>query len=367
MKIFHLDSEKTWGGGQAQVFYLTCGLKERGHQVTVVCPEEGLLFRKCRLAGLTTYPVKMRGEWDIYSAWQIASLICKENPQILHIHSAHAHALAQMAGIFNLSLKLKVVLSRRVTFHIKRNPISYLKYRFKIDRIIAVSSRVEQVLIEDGLAKEKITVIHSGIDLTRFKAMDKADYPYQELDLDPTQPVVGIIAALVPCKDHRNFLRAASMVLKRLPQVQFLVVGEGKLRESLETLSNDLGLESKVKFLGFREDVVQILSILDLFVLSSYLEGLCTSLLDAQAAGVPVVATKTGGIPEIIKNGLNGLLVPPQDPESLAKAIVKLLKDKKLAKQMSSCGKEMVREFSKEKMISQTEKVYAELLTGGKP
>lgn len=344
------------------MFYLACGLKERGHQVAVACPEEGPLFRKCRLAGLTTYSVKMRGEWDIHSAWQIARLIRRERPQIIHIHSAHAHTLAQVACAFNFTSRPRVVLSRRVDFHIGKNPISYVKYRLGIDRIIAVSSGIKQVLIEDGLAKEKITVIHSGIDLSRFDTRVKADYLYQELGLEPTQPVVGIVAALASHKDHRNFLKAASIVSSHLPELQYLVVGEGRLRKELETLSKELGLEDKVKFLGFREDVLKILTILDLFVLSSYLEGLCTSLLDAQAAGVPVVATSTGGIPEIIKDGLNGLLVPPRDPESLAKAIIKLLKDTKLAKQMSSRGKEMVKEFSKETMVSKTEEVYARLI-----
>lgn len=363
MKILHLDSEKTWRGGQAQVFYLACGLKERGHQIAIACPEEGPLFRKCRLAGLITYPVKMRGEWDIASAWQIARLIRKEKPQIIHIHSAAAHTLAQIAWIFRFSSRPKVVLSRRVDFHIRKNPISYVKYRFRIERIVAVSSGVKQVLIEDGLANEKITVIHDGIDLRRFETMGKADYLYQELGLDPTQPVVGIIAALAGHKDHRNFLKAASIVSSYLPRVQYLVVGEGDLRRDLEILSKELSLEDKIKFLGFREDVMQILTILDLFVLSSYLEGLCTSLLDAQAAGVPVVATKTGGVPEIIKDGVNGLLVPPRDSKSLAEAIIRLLKDKLLAKQMSSSGKEMVKGFSKEVMISETERVYNELMS----
>ena len=362
MKILHLDSEKTWRGGQAQVFYLASGLKERGYHIVVACPKVGPLFEKCRLAGLTNYPVKMLGEWDIHSAWQIARLIRKEKPQIMHIHSACAHTLAQMARTFGFNSKTRLVLSRRVDFHIRKNPISYYKYRFGIDRIIAVSSGIKQVLIEDGLAMKKTTVVYSGIDLSRFEVNLKANYLYQELNLDPTQPVVGIIAALAGHKDHRNFLNAASIVSSCLPQVQYLVVGEGGLRRNLEELCKKLNLDNKVKFLGFREDVLQILTILDLFVLSSYLEGLCTSLLDAQAAGVPVVATKTGGIPEIIKDGVNGLLVPPHDIKALAEAIIKLLKDKTLANQMSRNGKKRVKEFSKEIMIRKTAEVYNELM-----
>ncbi|MEW5768499.1 MAG: glycosyltransferase [bacterium] len=362
MKILHLDSEKTWRGGQAQVFYLASGLKERGHHVAVTCPKEAPLFKKCQRSGLTTYPVKMRGEWDMASAWQIARLIHKEKPQIIHIHSAHAHTLAQIALAFTFNSRPKVVLSRRVDFHIKKNPISYFKYRWGIDRIMAISSGIKQVLIQDGLAEEKIEVVHSGIDLSRFEVKGKAEYLYPELGLDPTQPIAGIIAALAPHKDHANFLKAASIVSSRLPRVKYLVVGEGELRKDLEVLCQEQGIDDKVRFLGFREDVIQILTILDLFVLSSYLEGLCTSLLDAQAAGVPIVATRTGGVPEIIKDGVNGLLVPPQDPKSLAEAIIRLLKDKVLANQMSIKGKEMVKEFSKEAMISKTEEVYTKLL-----
>ncbi len=140
--------------------------------------------------------------------------------------------------------------------------------------------------------------------------------------------MIGTIAHLTDHKGHTYLLDAIPQVLKEFPHSFFLFVGDGELKDSLKTKSRILGIRDRVFFTGFREDIPEILSILDLFVLPSHLEGLCTSLMDAMYMGVPIVATTAGGIPEVIENGKTGLLVPPKDPIALAEAIIKLLKDK---------------------------------------
>jgi glycosyltransferase involved in cell wall biosynthesis len=243
-----------------------------------------------------------------------------------------------------------------------KNPASWIKYNYGFDKMIAISQGVRNVLIGCGVKKGKITTIHSGIDMKHFTTAVEASYLYKEFNLNKTHPRVGIIAALAPHKDHENFLQAATIVKETLPTTKFLIVGEGKLKGRITKRISELNLEDSVILTGFRKDVKEILSILDCFVLSSYEEGLGLSLLEAQAVGVPVVATRTGGIPEIIEDGVSGLLVPPRNPQALAKGIITLLSDKKLAARISERAKRDVEKFDFQRTIDETEKLYRELL-----
>jgi glycosyltransferase involved in cell wall biosynthesis len=151
------------------------------------------------------------------------------------------------------------------------------------------------------------------------------------------------------------------MVLEKVPEAQFLIVGAGELENALKQLAANLKILDKVKFIGFRADVPQILTILDIFAVSSYLEGLGSSTLEAMAAGLPIAATRTGGIPEIVQNSINGILVPPRDSEALAWAMMELLKDKKMREKMGSASRQMVKNFSVDKMVEGNLAVYKEL------
>ncbi|MDI6782120.1 MAG: glycosyltransferase [bacterium] len=358
LKILHVNTSMDWRGGEQQVFYLSAGLQKKGYSQFIACQPDSLLLKRCHEYALTI-PVRMRGEWDIAAAWKLARLIDTKGIQLVHLHSAHAHALGLMAANISGS-KPAVVVSRRVDFHLRKNPISWLKYRMGVNRIIAVSNAVKQVLVSDGICQERIDVVYDGIDVEWFSRDMAGDYLYQELGLNPCYPIVGIIAALAPHKDHKTFLQACSHIKRNNHQVflQFLIVGDGELRWKLQQIVKRLNMQDNVIFTGFRNDIPQILSILDVFVVSSCLEGLNTSILEAQSSGVPVIATKTGGIPEIIRNGINGLLVLPQHPESLAEGIMQLINNKTFSSQLAVTAKEDVKRFNKEVMIDATEAVY---------
>ncbi|MBI4753732.1 glycosyltransferase family 4 protein [Candidatus Desantisbacteria bacterium] len=361
LKILHIDTANNWRGGEQQALYLVAGLQEKGYPQIVVCQPDSLLFQRCQ-GYAEVIPVKMRGEWDVIAALKLAQIIDTKGVHLIHLHSSHAHALGLTAAKISKS-KPKVVVSRRVDFHLRRNPITWIKYRLGVDRIIAVSNAIKQVLLADGIRQDRIAIVHDGIDVEKFSGNIDSKYLYQELGLNPCHPIVGIIAALAPHKDHKTFLRACSHVKH---QVQFLIVGDGKLKGKLQQIVKRLNMERDVIFTGFRDDIPQILSILNVFVVSSCLEGLNTSILEAQAAGVPVIATRTGGIPEIIHDEINGLLVPPQDTMSLAEGIIRLLEDKTLAMRLSAKGREDVKKFSKEAMVDATESIYHQLMDSHK-
>lgn len=355
--VLHIDSAKTWRGGQQQVLYLAQRLTNY-HNI-IACPPQSSLAERAKDTGLKVFPVEMHGEWDLLAVCKLKKIIRKNSIDIVHLHSSHAHALGLLAA--KSAGNCKVVLSRRVVFPIKKNIFSRVKYA-NVDRIIAVSERVKQVLVAAGLPKEKIDVVYSGVDIKRFQNVE-ADYLISELALNRDKLIIGSIAALTWDKDHRTLLEAARIVVDEIPNVIFLIVGEGPLRREIDILIKKFNLEEKVKLFGFRQDIPEILSILNLFVLSSRWEGLSTSLMDAFASRVPVVATNVGGNPEFVKDRVNGILVPPGNPDALAGAIISLLKNRDLAGQMAEKGFRLVKEkFSIERMVEETRKIYDRLV-----
>jgi glycosyltransferase involved in cell wall biosynthesis len=253
----------------------------------------------------------------------------------------------------------KVVVSRRVDFPPEKHWFSRWKYR-QPDRIIAISDRIARVLLDFGFDRDKVAVVHSGIDPARLEV---DPLPRRELGVPEEVPLLGNVAALVDHKDHATLLAAMPHVLHDLPNLHLVIAGEGELRPQLEAQIHRLNLGGAVHVLGYRKDVPRLLRALDAFVLSSKLEGLGTSILDAMACGLPVVATAAGGIPEMVVHEQTGLLVPAQQPEALAAAVVRIFRDCEEARKLAQAGKELVhRRFTVERMVEGNLRVYESLL-----
>lgn len=359
LKVLHIDTEKGWRGGQQQAAYLFQEMIERKYETALLCQPGSALHKFCINNKLPHFPLKMKGEYDIIAGYNIAQ-ICKIHQfNILHLHSAHAVSVGIWAKLF--FKKLKLIAMRRVDFHISKNYLSYLKYSSHlIDKIICISERIEQVLTEDGIPAEKLVVIHSGIDLKKFNKTMPVNL-YKKYNIPQNNIIVGTIAALVGHKDYPTFLYAAKQVIESNPNITFIALGSGKDERKIKNLAEELNLRERFIFAGFQENAGSFLKGFDIFVLSSKLEGLGTSILDAMALGIPVIATEAGGIPEIIKNGKNGLLVPPQNPRDLAEAIVVLANDKNRREQLGNAGKETVKRFDICETIQRTIKLYNHL------
>jgi glycosyltransferase involved in cell wall biosynthesis len=358
-RVLHINSARTWRGGEQQTLWLCRGLKRRGHKIFLACQPDSELRRRSEKAGVCVCPVTMRGEWDLWAVKNLAGLMRRESIEMVHFHTAHAHTLGLLAA--QMAQVPMRILTRRVDFHMHGHPLNRWKYGSGLTAILAVSEGIRRVLIEDGITPQRVITVRSGIDLARVKKVGDPLKIRGEFRVPKDAILVGIVAALAPHKHHRNFLEAAALVNKSVPNARFLVVGEGELRPYLERLSASLSLSKKVIFTGFREDVLEITKGLDIFVLSSYLEGMGTALLDAMALGRPVVATRVGGISEIVQDGRNGLLVPSRSPAELAKAIVKLAGDPLLRDKMGAQGKEQARNFSIQRTVENTEAVYYRL------
>jgi glycosyltransferase involved in cell wall biosynthesis len=355
-RILHMNSAHTWRGGEQQTLWLCQGLRGRGHEIFLACQPDSQLRRRGAAAGIRLCPVIMRGEWDLWAVKNLAGLIHEECIEIIHFHTAHAHTLGLLAA--QMTKVPMRFLTRRVDFHIHRHLLNNWKYGSALTAILAISEGIRRVLVEDGVCPQRVFTVPSGIDLARIKEVGDPSKMRGEFRIPQSAILVGIVAALAPHKDHRNFLEAAALVAGTIPEARFLIVGEGELRADLERLSASLGLSKKVIFAGFREDVLEITKGLDIFVMSSYLEGMGTALLDAMALGRPIVATKVGGIPDIVLDGKSGLLVPSRDPDELARAILKLARAPQLRDEMGAQGKEQARLFSIQRTVENTEAVY---------
>ena len=355
----HIDSERTWRGGEQQVLYLTTGLKRRGHAVTVACQPGSPLAERAGDAGLEVVELPMRGDADFVAVLALWKLIRRRGIDVVHMHTSHAHSLGSAAA--TLARRAHTVVTRRVDIGIARNVFSAFKYRHGIDRYIAISEAVRRVLIAGGVDGRIIDIVYSGINLDRFDGAEPGRLR-EEFGVAPGTPVIGHVAALAGHKGQRHLIDAMPRVLEALPAARLFMVGDGNLRGQLESQARELGLQGAVTFAGFRSDVPQWLSLFDVFVMPSVLEGLCTSVLDALAAHVPVVVSDTGGLPEIVQHEQTGLLVPPAQPGPLADAIVRLLRDPELGRRLSEAGRRHVEEhFSAVSMVEGSLRVYDEV------
>lgn len=244
------------------------------------------------------------------------------------------------------------------------------------DALVVNAETIKRKLIAEGHRSDRITVIPNGIDVEQYRHLGPKGRIRQELGVSPHAPLVGVIARLVQVKGIEYFLEAAAIIARRVPEARFMVVGEGQFlmdragmvsygqyQQELEDYAKRLGLAQRVIFTGFRPDVPEILAELKVSVLPSLSEGLSNVMLESMAAGVPVVATRVGGTPEVVEDGATGLLVPPRDPGALAEGIYRLLMTPDLAHRFSLAGREHVaKRFSIERMVRETEALYTSLL-----
>ena len=360
VRTLHIDEQRGWRGGEQQAGYLVRGLAERGHTVVLAGRANGAFLSgdygpniRERVAAL------FLGECDLFTAWLLARTVKRHAIDIIHAHTSHAHTLACLARVF--AGRGRVVVSRRVDFPPKRHGFNRWKYGAP-DQIVAISNRIADVLRSFGVPETKLSVVHSCIDPSRF---DVEPVSRSELGVPAGAPLLGNVAALVDHKDHATLIAAMPAVLCELPDARLVVAGEGPLRRKLERQIAELGLGGAVTLLGYRKDVPRLLRTLDAFVLSSKLEGLGTSILDAMACELPVVATAAGGIPEVVQDEKTGFLVPPQDPEALASAILRVFREPAYARGVARAGKALVCErFAVKTMVEGNLRVYERLLSG---
>ena len=357
MRILHIDSGRTWRGGQNQALLTAQGMLAAGHEVILAVRRGGALESRALAAGMELRPLEISGDISPKAIACLLRVLLQWRPDIVHAHDPHALSAAFPAiGIARSGV---LVAARRVDFSL-RGAFSRFKYR-RAQRIITASRAIASVLENEGIAAERIRVVHEGVRDRIPKA--GGDALLRSLGVPENTLVIGNIAALTDHKDHRTLIEAARIVLARRRDVRFVIAGEGECRPGLERQLRETGLEEKVLLLGFRDDIDTLLPAFTLFCLSSHMEGLGTSVLDAMAFGIPVVATNAGGIPEAVEDGVTGRIVPVRNASRLADALLELLEDEARRKSMGIAGRHSFEQhFSVDRMVEKTIRVYEELI-----
>jgi len=347
------------GGAETLLSRIASGLDQRRFRSIIGLFDPGWLDDRCKALGLPTSVVPMQGQWDYRWIIQCCKLVRQQNVSLIHAHEFRANAFgALVARLCGIPLVGTVHGKNYYPDYAKRR----MAYRWvsRAARMVAVSHDLRFFLEERiGIARDRITVIHNGVDMIENRSLEQVRRLRSEFGFDQDEFVIGIVGSLYPVKGHACLFHALRTVVAHRPNARLLVIGQGELEQTLKQMVSELEIEKAVSFLGLRNDVSRILPLLDLFVLPSLSEGLSIALLEAMSAGIPVVASKVGGNPEVIVSGETGYLIPPQRPEVLASRIIGLMRDPDSARLLGERGRERVdREFSTARMLEQYQDLY---------
>lgn len=359
MKVVHLETGTHLYGGAIQVLLLVEGLEARGIKNVLVVPSGSRVEEEATRRGLPVRALPLLGEADVTFPFRFRKLLKGESPTLVHLHSRRG--ADTLGALTTKLLGIPSVLSRRVD-----NPEAGwslgAKYRL-YDAVITISRAIREVLVEQGVPAQKIHTVHSALDPAPFQGRCNGEAFRAEFGLGPGTSVVGMAAQFISRKGHLVLLDAVPSVLAEYPDTRFILFGRGPLLEKVRAGIRERGLQERVLLPGFRDDLASLLPCLDVLVHPATREGLGIILLQASAAGIPIVATRAGGIPEAVSDGENGLLVAPGDPAELADALTTVLSDPNRSAAMGASGRGMVRDrFSVDRMVEGNLAVYRKVL-----
>lgn len=360
-RILHISSPLSWRGGEQQIAYLQAELAVKGIFQIIVCPLDSVMESYCKEHNIRYVSVKKRSSVDLGFAKAVKQICVDENINLMHAHDSHAHTFGVLSKVF-YNNPANTILSRRVDFSVKKSWFSTFKYNHtSIKKIVCVSDAIKQIMLPAIADKSKLTVVHSGIDFAKFSTK-KTSRLRTEYSLDPTLPIIANVGALAQQKDYFTFIDTAVILKQKGIKANFLGIGEGAQRAQIVAYAKDKGVADNFTLTGFRKDIAALFSEIDILLFSSETEGLGTTILDAFATKVPVVATDAGGIPELVKHLETGYLGKVKNPESLAEGVALLLNKPETKTQWVENAYRFVQNFSKAETAAKTLAIYREVL-----
>jgi glycosyltransferase involved in cell wall biosynthesis len=359
MRVLHLESGRHMYGGARQVLYLVAGLEQKGVESILAVPERSELGRMAAPFATKVRYMPMRGDLDLALAFRLRALIRETGPDLLHVHSRRGADF--WGGVAARQAGIPAVLSRRVD-----NPehpwLVAMKYRL-YRRIVTISEGIREVLLSEGVPADQVTCVRSAVRAAEYQHPCERSAFRRELGLPDSAIIAGMLAQLIQRKGHRHLVEALPRVIERHPELHVVLFGQGPLRNALEQAATAAHLQGHVHFLGFRDDLPRLLTCLDLIVHPADIEGLGVSLLQGAAAGIPLIGTRTGGIPEIVRDEETGILIRPGDVPALSAAICRLLENPDLRRRLGEGGRKLVEtEFDVQTMVDGNLAVYHSVL-----
>ena len=363
VRVVEILATGTNGGAQEHLFSLLSRLDPSRYEASVVSLSSGSAVRKLQRAGIDVTIIDEPDDADAVRA--LTAYLADVQPDVIHTHMYRADVVGTRASIALAEMGrrrpyvVSTVHSSRVRSAEDREIIRQLTP--SMDQLIAVSKSIERKISDEHRTGAPVRLIYNGVDLQRYDHQDPCCTLRDEYGMEPGSQIVGVVARLEPEKGHQTLIEAWPDVLRKVPDAYLLIVGEGSRRDFLEHLAASLKVAHRVVFAGRRDDIPAVTAALDVAVLPSWREAQGLSILEAMALSRPVVASDVGGIPEMVEDGVTGLLVPHDNPLALANAIVRLLTDHAFADTLARAGHDLVHDrFCIELMVKAVEEIYDE-------
>ncbi len=358
IKVIHVLSDMKIGGAGTWLLNLLGAIDKESFEVKVVLPRGSMLIERVQVLGFEAIPVDGMKDrsFDMGAVKLLLSIFREEKPHIVHTHaSLSARLAAKIAGIRSINTKhcidSRAAGLKRLAGACVNNMLS--------DGMIAVSAAVRQNMVDNGVDERKISLIYGGIRPVKELSPEEKSLVRTKWGISPEDIVVGIVARLAEVKGHKHFIDAAEIISRDKDNVKFLIAGIGPKEQEVRDLVRRKGLDGRFVFTGYQENIHEIFNIIDINVISSLSEALCLSLIEGMCVGKPSVGSNVGGIPEVVKDGYNGYLVPAGDSSKLAEGILKLVHDPELRRTMGDRGREMMMQsFTAGAMARGIEELY---------
>ena len=359
--ILYLSTSSGPGGAERLVNKLAVGFNSESFRSLVCLFRPGWVQQQCESDGIPTTVIPNKGVFDVAWLWRFLALIRKEQVQLIHAHEFDAIVHGTLAAAL---ARIPIVATIHGKNYYWQKATRRIAYRLvsRYARMVTVSEDLKGFVMQrTGIPSQRMRVIYNGIDA--FPDVEPNDQARlrNEIGLDSQDQIVGTVGSLYPVKGHRFLVDAMPSIVEACPRARFVLVGRGDQEVPLKEQVKKLGIERYVYFLGLRQDISRLLSIMDVFVLPSLSEGLSVATLEAMASARPVVATRVGGNPELVVDGETGMLVPSVDSHALANSIADLLLDRPRARIMGLRGRERVeKRFRMNMMVDEYRKLYEE-------
>ncbi len=364
-------SSPSWGGMEMQAVIAAEELARRGYTVLFLAARGTPIEKEANARGLAVYPILSGNYFAPVAIARSARLFRKRAVRL--VHTEYSKDLWTLVPAARLAGAIPLVLTKRLASSVNKTDPLHRRLYAGTARIIAISSMIEENLLKrTAVPKEKIVRIPNGVDLTRFPSPpeDRAG-ARADLAIPEGASAIGLVGRISRGKGQIDFIRAAVMVASETPESRFFLIGsvtkgEEEYARRLEETARRSGLGDRLRFTGFRDDIPRVLSALDVLAVPSRAEALGNVVLEGMAASLPIAAVGRAGIRDMVTDGVNGILFPPDDPESMAAALVRLVRDEGLRTAMGKAGRRRVEEtFTRERRTDRIEELYAELLEKG--
>jgi glycosyltransferase involved in cell wall biosynthesis len=355
--ILHTEASNGWGGQEIRILREMTGIRERGYRVLLACPPEAALAARAAAAGFEVLPMAMDKRRMISGVLTLLRRIREHGVDLINTHSSTDSWIGSIAGRLE---HVAVLRTRHISSRLNGNLFTRLLYGTLCHEVITTGEFIRSQLIRDlKLNPARVRSIPTGISISEYAKADGGGVR-RSLGIAADAPVLGIAAVLRSWKGHLVLLDAVKSLLPVFPRLQLLVAGDGPMRRAIEDRILELQLAENVVMTGHREDIADVVDAFDIAVMASYAsEGIPQFALQAMASAKPVVATRVGGIPEVVLDRETGLLVDPKDPAGLARAVLELLNDAEGRKRMGERGRRRVASHhSFERMLDQMEDCY---------